>query len=182
MDPDHPWRKAMDLWSEHACLFYTTDFQLDSHISQRADYPERLCGVWRRLRGYGNEKQAVMSFAIYEHKHWVSPEAVKCILSRLAARPSTIKDADNRLKVALERLKKVWFTYNKERADRVDHLRSFVPDRMWPGASVLTLHFRLRLCWTRHCHFTPSRTSCGFLVRRIGAGRLRWWTSRSRRV
>ncbi|OWZ03453.1 LOW QUALITY PROTEIN: hypothetical protein PHMEG_00024818 [Phytophthora megakarya] len=64
MDPNHHWRKAMDLWPEHACLFDTTDFQLDSHISQRADYPERLCGVWRRLRGYGNEKQAVISFAI----------------------------------------------------------------------------------------------------------------------
>ncbi|OWY97743.1 hypothetical protein PHMEG_00031653 [Phytophthora megakarya] len=131
MDPDHPWRNAMDLRPEHACLFDTTDFQLNSHISQRADYPERRCGVWRQLRGNGTEKQAVMSFAIYERKHWVSPEAVKRFLSRLAARLSTIKDADERrkFKVALERLKKVWFTYNKERADRGDNLRTFL---MWP--------------------------------------------------
>ncbi|OWY93937.1 hypothetical protein PHMEG_00036481 [Phytophthora megakarya] len=123
----------MDLSLQHACLFDTTDFQLDSHISQRADYPERLCGVWRRLRGYGNEKQAVMSFAIYERKHWVSPETVKRFLSRMAARLSTIRDADERrkFKVALERLKKVWFTYNKERADRADNLRTLLPGRMW---------------------------------------------------
>ncbi|OWZ05655.1 hypothetical protein PHMEG_00022219 [Phytophthora megakarya] len=113
MDPDHPWRKAMDLWSEHACLFDTTDFQLDSHISQRADYPERLFGVWRRVRGYGSEKQVVMSFAIYERKHFDAGERRK-------------------FKVALERLKKVWFTYNKERADRADNLRTFLPGRMWP--------------------------------------------------
>ncbi|OWZ10992.1 hypothetical protein PHMEG_00016053 [Phytophthora megakarya] len=130
MDPNH----AMDLWPEHACLFDTTDFQLDSHISQRADYPERLCGVWRRLRGYGNEKQAVMSFAIYECNHRVSPEAVKRFLSRMAARLSTIKNADERhkFKVTLECLKKVWFTYNKERADRADNLWTFLPGRMWP--------------------------------------------------
>ncbi|OWZ10802.1 hypothetical protein PHMEG_00016280 [Phytophthora megakarya] len=91
MAPDHPWRKAMDLWPEHACLSDTTDFQQDSHISQRSDYPERLCGVWRQFRGYGNEKQAVMSFAIYERKHW-----------------------HRKFKLALERLKKVWFKYNKE--------------------------------------------------------------------
>ncbi|OWZ02312.1 hypothetical protein PHMEG_00026146, partial [Phytophthora megakarya] len=105
MDPDHPWRKATDLWPEHACLFDTTDFQPDSHISQRTDYPDQLCGVWRRLRGYGNQEQAVMSFAIYERKHRVSPEAVKRFLSRLATRLSTIKDADERrkFKVALER-------------------------------------------------------------------------------
>ncbi|OWY93330.1 hypothetical protein PHMEG_00037325, partial [Phytophthora megakarya] len=56
-----------------------------------------------------NEKQAVMSFAIYERKHWVSPEAVKRFLSRLAARLSSIKDVGERrkFKVALERLKKV---------------------------------------------------------------------------
>ncbi|OWY97797.1 hypothetical protein PHMEG_00031584 [Phytophthora megakarya] len=76
MADDHPWRKQMSKWPEHACLFDTTDFQLNSHISQRADYPERLCGVWRRLRDYGNEKSAMMSFAIYERKHWVSPEAL----------------------------------------------------------------------------------------------------------
>ncbi|OWZ16240.1 hypothetical protein PHMEG_0009998 [Phytophthora megakarya] len=33
MNPDHPWREVMDKWHEHACLFDTTDFQLDSHIS-----------------------------------------------------------------------------------------------------------------------------------------------------
>ncbi|OWZ02176.1 hypothetical protein PHMEG_00026306 [Phytophthora megakarya] len=84
MAPDHPWRKAMDLWPDHACLFDTTDFQLDSHILQRAGFPERLCG------------------------HWVSPEAVKRFLSRMAARLLTIKDADERrkFKLALERLKK----------------------------------------------------------------------------
>ncbi|OWZ00022.1 LOW QUALITY PROTEIN: hypothetical protein PHMEG_00028877 [Phytophthora megakarya] len=124
----------MDLWPEHACLVDTTDFQLDSHISQRADSPERLFGVWRRLRGYGSEKQAVMSFVIYKRKHWVSPEAVKRFLSRLAARLSTIKDAGARrkFKVALEPLKKFWFMYNKERADRADNLRTFLPGRMWP--------------------------------------------------
>ncbi|OWZ02706.1 hypothetical protein PHMEG_00025690 [Phytophthora megakarya] len=133
MAPDHPWRKAMDLWPEHARLFDTRDFQLNSHISQRADYLERLCGVWRRLRGYSNEKQAVMSFAIYERKHWVSPEAVNRFLSRMAARLSTIKDTDERrkFKLALERLMKVWFTHNKERADRADNLRTFLPGRMW---------------------------------------------------
>ncbi|OWY91797.1 hypothetical protein PHMEG_00039479 [Phytophthora megakarya] len=75
-----------------------------------------------------------MSFAIFEPKHWVSPEAVKRFLPRLAARLSTIKDAGERrkFKVALERLKKVWFTYNKERADRADNLRTFLPGRMWP--------------------------------------------------
>ncbi|OWZ07066.1 hypothetical protein PHMEG_00020592 [Phytophthora megakarya] len=92
MAPDHPWRKAMDLWPEHACLLDTTDFHLDSHISQRALYPERPCGVWRRLRGYSNEDQAVICFVIYERKHWVSPEAVKRFLSRMAARLLTIKD------------------------------------------------------------------------------------------
>ncbi|OWZ07091.1 hypothetical protein PHMEG_00020560 [Phytophthora megakarya] len=134
MAPDNPWRKAMDLWPEDACLFDTTDFQLDSHISQRADYPERLCGVWRRLRGNVNEKQAVKSFAIYERKHWVSPEALKRFLSRLAARLSTTKDTDERrkFKVALECMKKVWFTYNKERTARADNLRTFLPGRMWP--------------------------------------------------
>ncbi|OWZ01210.1 hypothetical protein PHMEG_00027456 [Phytophthora megakarya] len=68
---------CIEKFCKHACLFNTTDFQLVSYIFQRADYPERLCGVWRLLRGYGTEKQAVMSFAIYERKHWVSPEAVK---------------------------------------------------------------------------------------------------------
>ncbi|OWY96296.1 hypothetical protein PHMEG_00033468, partial [Phytophthora megakarya] len=120
MDPDHPWRKAMDLWPEHACCFNTTDFQLDSHISQRADYPERLCGVWRRLRGYGNEKQAVMSFAIYVCKHLVSPEAF------------SYPEEHRKFKLALERLKKAWFKYNKERAERADNLRTFLPGRMWP--------------------------------------------------
>ncbi|OWY99888.1 LOW QUALITY PROTEIN: hypothetical protein PHMEG_00029034, partial [Phytophthora megakarya] len=37
-----------------------------------------------------------------------------------------------KFKVALERLKKVWFTYNKERADRADNLRTFLPGRIWP--------------------------------------------------
>ncbi|OWZ11841.1 hypothetical protein PHMEG_00015077 [Phytophthora megakarya] len=89
---------------------------------------------WRRLRGYGNEKQAVISFAIYERKHWVSPEAVKRFLSRMSARLLTIKDPEEhrKFKLALERLKKVWFKYNKERADRADNLRTFLPGRMWP--------------------------------------------------
>ncbi|OWZ05449.1 hypothetical protein PHMEG_00022464, partial [Phytophthora megakarya] len=115
MAPDHPWRKEMNLWPEHTCLFDTTDFQLDSHIAQQADYPERLCGVWRRLRLYGNEKQAVMSFAFYERKDWVSPGTVKRFLSRMTAWIGTIKDPEKhrKLKLALERLKKVWFTYNK---------------------------------------------------------------------
>ncbi|OWZ02839.1 hypothetical protein PHMEG_00025531 [Phytophthora megakarya] len=134
MAPDHPWRKVIELWPEHACLFDTTDFQLDSHISQRADYPERLCEFWRRLRGYGDEKQAVMNFAIYERKHWVSPEAVKHSFSRMTARLGTIMDPEEhrKFKLALDRLKKVWFTYIKERADRADNLRTFLPGRMWP--------------------------------------------------
>ncbi|OWZ06442.1 hypothetical protein PHMEG_00021304, partial [Phytophthora megakarya] len=37
-----------------------------------------------------------------------------------------------KFKVALERLKKVWFTYNMEGADRADNLRTFIPGRMWP--------------------------------------------------
>ncbi|OWZ05929.1 hypothetical protein PHMEG_00021891 [Phytophthora megakarya] len=109
MAPYHPWRKAMDIWLEHACLFDTTDFQLDSHIFQ-------------------------MSFAIYERKRWVSSEAVKRFLSRMAVRLLTIKDPEEhrKFKLALERLKKVWFKYNKERADRADNLRTFLPGRMWP--------------------------------------------------
>ncbi|OWY95231.1 hypothetical protein PHMEG_00034818 [Phytophthora megakarya] len=102
-------------------------------IEKFSDYPERRCGVWRRPRGYSNEKQAVMSFAIYEPKHWVSPEAVKRFWSRITARLLTIKDADERrkFKLAFERLKKVWFTYNKERADRADNVRTFLSGRMW---------------------------------------------------
>ncbi|OWZ09421.1 hypothetical protein PHMEG_00017876 [Phytophthora megakarya] len=98
------------------------------------DYLARLCGVWRGLRGYGPEKQAVMSFAIDEHKHWVSPGAVKRFLSRMAARLVTIKDSEEnrKFKLALERLKKVWFKYNKERAGRADNLRTVLPGRMWP--------------------------------------------------
>ncbi|OWZ03706.1 hypothetical protein PHMEG_00024514 [Phytophthora megakarya] len=107
MAADHPWRKVLPKWPEHACLFNTTDFQLDSHISQQADYPERLCGVWRRLRRYGYKKSAVMSFAIYKRKHWVPPEVVKCFFSRMAARLGTIKDPKERrqFKLALEHLK-----------------------------------------------------------------------------
>ncbi|OWZ24522.1 hypothetical protein PHMEG_000412 [Phytophthora megakarya] len=126
-----------------ACLFDTTEFQLDSNISQRTDYLERLCGVWRRLRGYGNEKLAVMSFAIYECKHWVSPEAVKRFLSRMTTQLESTKDPKEhrRFKLALEHLKKVWLKYNKERADRANNLRTFLPGRMWswcvgPDASL----------------------------------------------
>ncbi|OWZ07624.1 hypothetical protein PHMEG_00019959 [Phytophthora megakarya] len=134
MTDDHPWKKQCSKWPEHACLFDTTDFQLNSHITQRADYPERLCGVWRRLRGYGDQKSAVESFAIYERKYWVSPEAVKRFFSRMIARLRKITDTEERLrfKLVLEHLKKVWFEYNKERADRADNLRTYLPGRMWP--------------------------------------------------
>ncbi|OWZ03121.1 hypothetical protein PHMEG_00025205 [Phytophthora megakarya] len=78
MAPDHQWRRAINLWPEPA------------------------------RSGYGNEKQAVMSFATYERKHWVSPEAVKRFLSRMASRLLTIKDSEEhrKFKLALERLKK----------------------------------------------------------------------------
>ncbi|OWZ17153.1 hypothetical protein PHMEG_0008946 [Phytophthora megakarya] len=110
MAPDHPWQKTMDKWPEHACLFDAIDLQLDSHISQRADYLERLC------------------------KHWDSPEAVKRFFSRMTARLETNKDPEEhrKFKLALDRLKKVWFTYNKERVDRAGNLRTFLPGRMWP--------------------------------------------------
>ncbi|OWZ03557.1 hypothetical protein PHMEG_00024693 [Phytophthora megakarya] len=85
--------------------------------------------AWERLsfRSYDNEKQAVMSFDIYERKHWVSPEAVKRFLSRMAD-----SEEHRKFKLALERLKKVWFKYNKEQADRADNVRTFLPGRMWP--------------------------------------------------
>ncbi|OWZ13546.1 hypothetical protein PHMEG_00013103 [Phytophthora megakarya] len=106
MAADHPWPKAMS----------------------------KLCGVWRRLRGYGDEKSAVMSFAIYQRKHWVSREAVKRFFSRMTARLGTIKDPKQRrkFKLVLEHLRKAWLKYNKERVDRADNLRTFLPGRMWP--------------------------------------------------
>ncbi|OWY92993.1 hypothetical protein PHMEG_00037766, partial [Phytophthora megakarya] len=52
MDVTHPFPVQRQLWPDHACLFNTKNFDLDSHVSQRASYPDRLLGIWRRLRGY----------------------------------------------------------------------------------------------------------------------------------
>ncbi|OWZ07560.1 hypothetical protein PHMEG_00020033, partial [Phytophthora megakarya] len=73
MAPDHPWRKAMDLWPGNAC-FSDGGSALNHQDSE-------------------------------EHR---------------------------KFKLALERLKKVWFKYNKERADRADNLQTFLPGRMGP--------------------------------------------------
>ncbi|OWY94583.1 hypothetical protein PHMEG_00035642 [Phytophthora megakarya] len=54
MDVTHPFQVLRQLWPDHACLFNTKNFDLDSHVSQRSSYPDRLLGIWRHLWGYGD--------------------------------------------------------------------------------------------------------------------------------
>ncbi|OWZ06926.1 hypothetical protein PHMEG_00020750 [Phytophthora megakarya] len=65
MNSIHPVQVQRQLWPDHACLFNTKDFELDSYVSQRASYPDRLLGIWRCL----HRDSASRGVADYECKH-----------------------------------------------------------------------------------------------------------------
>ncbi|OWY99409.1 hypothetical protein PHMEG_00029588 [Phytophthora megakarya] len=133
--PEFTTASAQKCWVKFEQAFLPSPVPSDAEVNCTTVSIEMVCN-WRRVRGYGNKKSTVMSFAIYERKHWVSPEAVKRLFSRMTARLGTIKDPKERrqFKLALENLKKVWFTYNMERADRADNLRTFP---YWPHVTLM---------------------------------------------
>ncbi|OWZ01876.1 hypothetical protein PHMEG_00026665 [Phytophthora megakarya] len=123
MSENHPWRQGLSKWPDRPCLIDAEGFDIDMHISQRANIALKAFGIWRRCRGYGDEDSSSLRFGDYERKHWVDVRAVEryflALYRRIANMPG--KKARIRTNNALEQLKK--------RSARADHLRQFIPNR-----------------------------------------------------
>ncbi|OWY95882.1 hypothetical protein PHMEG_00033996 [Phytophthora megakarya] len=117
-----------NLWPDHACLFNTKNFDLNSHISQRASYPDRLLGIWRRLRGYGDRDSASLGVADYERKHWVPAKAIERMFAIMEENIS--KQKRKHALATLDELHRQWAEYHDERASRADNLRQFILNRL----------------------------------------------------
>ncbi|OWY95085.1 hypothetical protein PHMEG_00035011, partial [Phytophthora megakarya] len=132
-DVTHPFQVLRQLWLDHA--LNTKNFDLDSHISQRASYPDRLLGIWRRLRGYGDRDSASLGVADYERKHWVPAKAVErmfAIMEENISKQSNWTKRDRKHALAtLDELRRQWAEYHDERASRADNLRQFILNRLW---------------------------------------------------
>ncbi|OWZ13166.1 hypothetical protein PHMEG_00013564 [Phytophthora megakarya] len=116
MDSTHPFQVQRQLWPEHVCLSNTKNFDFGSHVSQRTSYPERLLGIWRLLRGYGDREPASHSVGNYERKHWIPAKAVERMLIGVVVFASVAL-------ATLDELCRQWTEYHDERASRTDNLR-----------------------------------------------------------
>ncbi|OWZ02551.1 hypothetical protein PHMEG_00025867 [Phytophthora megakarya] len=135
MDVTHPFQVQRQLWPDHVCLFNTKNFDLDSHVSQRASYPDRLLGIWRRLRGYGDRASASLGVADYERKHWVPAKAVERMFAIMEENISKQTNWSKRERKhaldTLDELRRQYAEYRDERASRADNLRQFILNRLW---------------------------------------------------
>ncbi|OWZ12349.1 hypothetical protein PHMEG_00014506 [Phytophthora megakarya] len=158
MDVTHPFQVQRQLWPDHACLFNTKNFDLDSHVSQCASYPDRLLGIWRRLRGYGDRDSASLGVADYERKHWVPAKAVERMFAimeeNISKQTNWSKRERKHALATLDELRRQWAEYHDERASRADNLRQFILNRLWLWCSPDKEFSQPTPCWSRLCPFT----------------------------
>ncbi|OWZ05901.1 hypothetical protein PHMEG_00021922 [Phytophthora megakarya] len=133
MSENHPWRQGLSAWPDRPCLMDTEGFDIDMHISQRANFALKAYGFWRRCRGNGDEDSSSLGFGDYERKHWVDVRAVERYFLALSHRIANMPDKKARMHAnnALEQPKKVRASYHSKRAARADNLRQFIPSRLW---------------------------------------------------
>ncbi|OWZ07785.1 hypothetical protein PHMEG_00019784 [Phytophthora megakarya] len=135
MDSTHPFQVQRQLWPGHACLFNTKNFNLASHVSQRARYPDRLLGIWRRLRGYGERDSASFGVADYEHKHWVPAKAIErkfAIMEENISKQTNWSSRERKYGLAtVDEHHRQWTEYYDEQASRADNLPQFILNRLW---------------------------------------------------
>ncbi|GMF25873.1 unnamed protein product [Phytophthora fragariaefolia] len=113
--------------STASMLFDTTSFDPNCKASQRAPVPLRLRGYWRMFRGFGNETDAAMEFALWERDHWV-PTPTRAVEAYFEVAYRALEDAFDEasrpaLRSSVDAAEDRWLAYVRERAQRSDRLR-----------------------------------------------------------
>ncbi|GMF58983.1 unnamed protein product [Phytophthora fragariaefolia] len=132
-NPSHPWQRLRRGLPPQAGLFDTTAFDQNGKVSQRAPVPLRRRGYWRMFRGFGNEIDAAMGFALWERDHWVPTRAVEACfeVAYRAIEDSFEKASRPALPSSVDAAKDRWMAYVRERAQRSDRLRQKLICTLW---------------------------------------------------
>ncbi|GMF37030.1 unnamed protein product [Phytophthora lilii] len=89
----HPWQVVRRQLPSHACLFSTVDFDVNAKVSQRASSDQRLRSYWPSFRGFGDEEDADLGYALWERDHWIPARAVELFFSHAFAVLANIDSA-----------------------------------------------------------------------------------------
>ncbi|GMF30870.1 unnamed protein product [Phytophthora lilii] len=139
-NPRHPWQVVRRQLPPHACLFSTVDFDVSAKVSQRASFDQRLRSYWRSFRGFGDEEDADLGFALWERDHWIPARAVDLFFSHAFAVLANIRSTrfgpedQARIRRELEAARAKWVVYLADRTKRCDRLRVKLVYKMWRWA------------------------------------------------
>ncbi|GMF49699.1 unnamed protein product [Phytophthora fragariaefolia] len=132
-NPSHPWQRLRRSLPPQACLFDTTSLDPNCKVSQRAPVPLQLRGYWRMFRGFGNEADAAMGFALWERDDWVPTRAVEASfeVAYRAIEDSFDEASRPALRSSVDAANDRWLAYVRERAQRSDRLRQKLICTLW---------------------------------------------------
>ncbi|KAG7376543.1 hypothetical protein PHYPSEUDO_013203 [Phytophthora pseudosyringae] len=126
-NPKPPWQLAGRRYPQHAYFFDTHGFDQNGKVSRCAPSLLRLRSYWRNFRGYGKKDDAELGFSFWEYDHWVPTRTVTLFFKaahRILAENTTLSDdVKLQIKMELERVKALWYKYDKNRIKRCDRLR-----------------------------------------------------------
>ncbi|GMF31073.1 unnamed protein product [Phytophthora lilii] len=134
------WQVVRRQLPSHACLFSTVDFDVNVKVSQRASFDQRLCTYWRSFRGFGDEEDADLGYALWERDHWIPARAVELFFSHAFAVLANIDSArfgpedQARICRELEAARAKWVVYLADRTKRCDRLRVKLVYKVWRWA------------------------------------------------
>ncbi|GMF33422.1 unnamed protein product [Phytophthora lilii] len=139
-NPQHPWQVVRRQLPPHACLFSTVDFDVSAKVSQRASFDQRLRSYWRSFRGFGDEEDADLGYALWERDQWIPARAVDLFFSHAFAVLANIRSTrfgpedQARIRRELEAARAKWVVYLADRTKRCDRLRVKLVYKMWRWA------------------------------------------------
>ncbi|GMF30726.1 unnamed protein product [Phytophthora lilii] len=134
---NHPWQVVRRQVPPHACLFSTVDFDVYAKVSQRASFDQRLRSYWRSFRGFGDEEDADLGYALWERDHWIPARAVELFFSHAFGVLANINSArfgpedQARIRRELEAARAKGVVYLADRTKRCDRLRVKLVYKMW---------------------------------------------------